>query len=481
MSQPFRVLGIGFEPAFAEYLLEPVAARTGIAFTYALVGDARRLETVRRGHPARRWVSISKRVGEPLPAPDLALLGSLEGPGVPTVRSMIQGDRVLRDRPGEDALGYLTLLAQRIDAAVAELDPDLILGTFDNAHSAIGMAVARNRKIPWVAMAFTVIPAHRMGFCKTMMPDSLIPLRWPAGGLVRAEAQSVLELFRSNRVVVPAYRPPATARQRFAQALTYMGNSVRRVTRRNELGADEFTYPSLMERGADVIRRTINAWRLPADRLILAPPSAPYVFFPLHMAPESSVDTWAPMYQNQLETAFQLALAVPADMELVVKLHFSDPDNYSRAQLSRLLQLPRVRIAHPRAPGRDFLDRATLVAGIQGTACIEGALLGKPVLLYGDSPYQHFPRSERARRPDEVADQIRRMVSAAPPSDEKIVDAFATYIARYMPSRHNDWNGPIDDVEAERMADCFRALRDHVATPGVRAGWYDGSPFASVA
>jgi len=160
-------------------------------------------------------------------------------------------------------------------------------------------------------------------------------------------------------------------------------------------------------------------------------------------------------------------------------LHFSDPDNYSRRQLQRLMKLPRLHIAHPNAPGGAFIENAALVVGIQGTSCLEAALLGKPVLIFGDSPYQHFPRTERARRPDEIYQQIRRMLELPPPSDEEIVEAYAVYMARYMPGRINDWTRPIEEDELARLADCFRALRAYVGTPGNRANWYKQPPFVN--
>ena len=197
------------------------------------------------------------------------------------------------------------------------------------------------------------------------------------------------------------------------------------------------------------------------------------------MAPESSVDTWAPFYQNQLAFVAQLSLAIPADMAFVVKLHFSDPDNYSRRQLQQLMKLPRLHIAHPNAPGSAFIEEAALVVGIQGTSCLEAALLGKPVLIFGDSPHQHFPRTERAKRPDELHQQVRRMLELPPPSDEEIVEAFAAYMARYMPGRINDWNRPIEEDELERLSDCFRALRSYLEVPTNRANWYHEPPFVS--
>lgn len=475
----FTVFTVGWDPAFIETLLEPVAARTGIVFAHGLVGDSRRVPAVARAYPGSEWTALGTAPDEPLPAPDLALLASLEGVGVPTVRSMLRGDQVLRHRDPAEALGYATLLARRIATALEEVRPDVVLGSFDNVHSGIALGVARSMGIPWVALAFSVIPEHLTAFAKGMTPESLVPIERPVDDALRRVAAEVRERYRANSVRIMAYRPPESLRARVRQVGVHARNLATRVVRGTALGVDRFTFPTKGERLADVARRSLNRRRFPGARMLRTPPGTRYVFFPLHMAPESSVDTWAPMYQNQLELAFQMSLAVPADVEVVVKLHFSDPDNYSPAQLERLMNLPHVSIAHPGAPSREFIERAALVVGIQGTASLEAALLGKPVLLFGDSPYQHFPRSERAMRPDELHAQIRRMLELSPASDAEIVEAFAAYQARYMPGRINDWKIPLTADDLDRMAGCFRALQAYLEEPGNRQAWYSEPPFAA--
>jgi hypothetical protein len=475
----FKIFTIGWEPAFAHALLEPIAKRTGIEFSHGLVGDARRLGIAQGDFPDSTWLALSKPRGERLPAPDVDLLASLESVGIPTVRTMIRGDRVLRHRDPEEALGYATLLAREIIAAVSKEQPSLVLGNFDSLHSAIGLAVAKSRGIPWVALAFSVIPDNLTWFCKGMTPETLVPFERDADERLLTEAREVMLRYRAKAVKIIAYQPPVSARERAQETLQLARNLGRRFTSSLALGVDHFTFPTIHERMSEVGRRFKNRLRFPGEKMLMTPPAGRFVFFPLHMAPESSVDTWAPMYQNQLELASQLSLAVPADMEVVVKLHFSDPDNYSADRLNALLHLPHVRIAHPRAPARAFIENASLVIGIQGTASLEAALLGKPVLLFGDSPYQHFPRSERAQRPDELHAQILRMIERAPPTDDEIVRAFAAYIARYRPGRINDWKLALRDEDLDRLADCFRALKQYVEIPGNREAWYETPPFAA--
>lgn len=476
-EKAFHILTIGWEPSFIEYFAVPIAALTDIQFTHALVGDSRRLPLVQKALPGIDFVVLSKANDEPLPTADYGLLASLESVGVPTIRSMVQGDRVLRNRPESEALGYATLLARRIRRTLCELQPNIVLAAFDSLHSSLSLAVAKSLGMPWVTMSFSAIPQNLTAFCKGMTPNTLVPITRPIDDLMRRQAEETLANVRSNRQQVLAYRPPASFQQRAKQFLLHLRNFVIRAAASKTLGYDRFLWPTAPERVVDIVRRSINELRLPAARMVGSPPNSRFAYFPLHMAPESSVDTWAPFYQDQLALVVQLSLSLPAELEFVVKLHFGDPDNYTRRVLLQLMKLPRLRIARPDASGHAFLKQATFIFGIQGTACLEAALLGKPVLLFGDSPYQYFPRSERAKRPEELHQQILRMLEAPAPTDKEILEAFTDYMSRYMPGRINDWSRPIEEDELDRLADCFRSLRSYVEAPGNRANWYHQSPF----
>ena len=479
--QSFHIFSVGWELVLIRSMTGPVGDRTGIRFTHGIVGDGARLPDVRAELPGFAFIALSKANGEPLPPPDHELLASLEAVGVPTIRTMIQGDRVLRYRSETESLGYATLLARKIGAALDELDPDVVLGSFDGLHAALSLAVARSRGIPWVAMTFTVIPDSLTAFCRGVTPDTLVGITRPKDEALQRQAEEIIRGIRSKRQKIMAYRPPASLRQRARQLIEHTRNFGRRLFTPKELGFDRFTYPAASERFADIVRRSVNHMRLPARKMLMSPPEGRFAFFPLHMVPESSIDTWAPFYQDQLAFIMQVSLALPADLEFVVKIHFSDHDNYSHAELRRLLQLPRLRIAHPNASSHAFLERSTLVVAIQGTASLEAALFGKPVLLFGASPYQDFPRTQRAERPDALHEQIRRMLEIPAPRDEEIVEAFTAYLARYMPGRVNDWSKPIDAAGIDHLASCFAALRSYVEAPGNRDAWYAQPPFTGAA
>lgn len=469
----FHIFTVGWEPSFIKLLGVPVADATGIRFTHGVVGDSRRVPSIKSMFPGTEILPLSKAKNEPLPKPDYGLLAGLECDGVPTIRSMVLGDRVLRDRPDSIALGYATLLAVNIRKMLLEMRPSIVLASFDNLHSSLSLAVARSLGIPWAAMSFGQIPPDLTGFCKGVIPNQLVPITRPIDSAMREEAESVLLDFKKNRSgKVVAIRPPRSAQQKMEGYRRHAKNFANRLFSSKELGWDPYLWTSNLERMREIGHKAINGLRLPRDRMLREPPTARFAFFPLHMLPESTVDTWAPFYQDQLALIRQLSHAIPIDMELVVKLHFSDPNHYSRNEILALMKLPRVRIADPDASSHSFIENSSLVLGIQGTACLEAGLLGKTVLMFGDSPYLEFPRTEKIDDISSLHSQIVRMLAAPEATESEIVEAFSTYMSRYMHGRSNDWSRPIEAEELTRLAKCFLELQVFVSDPANVSSWY---------
>ncbi|AXO13646.1 hypothetical protein [Thalassospira indica] len=472
-SIPFTVCTIGWEPWFIDYLLGPVTEKTGIRFVNGIVGDSTRIDRAKNKYPEYEFFALSKSKAESLPSADLKFLSQFEHPDVPTIKSMIQGDRVLRHRPIDQSLGYATLLAKNLQKFFDKYQPDLVLGSYDSLHAGLGFAVAKSHRIPWVAMAFTVIPDNLTGFCNALTPDNLVPLEREEDEKLKDLAQELMNSVRKKRQSVLAYKPPGSVLQWVKQYSINISNFFRRQIASSDLGIDLYTFNTSFERARDIVRRFKNRALLPTKKLLMEPPQGRYIYFPLHMSPESMLDTWAPFYQDQLAFIATLSLSVPVDVSLVVKLHFSDPDNYTRTQLCSLMRRPNLFIAHPNASGHEFLINSDLVVGIQGTSSLEAALLGKPVLLFGDSPYQHFPQTERAKTPDKLHAQILAMLSKDASSDEEILKAYTKYLSRYQPGRINDWSREISAEDAERYANCFQLLKNHILSSGVRDTWYE--------
>jgi len=137
--------------------------------------------------------------------------------------------------------------------------------------------------------------------------------------------------------------------------------------------------------------RYISAEQLPRTR---------YVFYPLHAEPEVSLLVYGRPFINQTEVIRQLAISLPIDMCLVVKEHPWMVGKRPQSFYRELLNIPRLRLARPDMPARDLIQHAALVAVITGSVALEAVILQKPVITFGDCPFNALPSTMVRRSAD---------------------------------------------------------------------------------
>jgi hypothetical protein len=408
-------------------------------------------------------------VRDPMPAPDREMLASLEHDGVPTLHNMILGDRIVSRLPYGEALSYATFLARRLTELFAELRPSVVIGGFDSIHAALSLAVAQRMRIPWYALHFCVIPPGLACFCDRLTPAARVRLPSSAGeGELRLLAETSLRKFEDKTVRAHAYvaPPPPTLAGRFARLparVAALGRTLQNARRRHLLrftdGPAAYDVIAAMRRlrGLAAARRSLAA--APAHA---TPPPGTFVLFALHTQPESSIDVWAPFFSNQMWVIELLARSIPPSCRLLVKVHKSDVSGYSQEQLTRMRSIPGVELVQPFADSRSFIEQAALVVAIQGTIGLEAALLGKPVIMLGESPVNVFPSASAVGPITELPALIRRKLAEPAPRREEIVESYASYLGPFMHASHNDWTAGGNAGEAERFASLFGALKRHL-------------------
>ncbi len=438
-------------------MCDPIAARGRIHFRH-LSCTEKQSESVRADRPADQVLTLWRGWRETLPAADPALLADLECEGLPTIKTMVLGDRVVRYLPQELVMRYATMLARRFDAVYCAVRPTLVLGGFDSLHGGIGLAVARRLGIPWAAMHFSTLPRGLFSFCRGITPDTVLDIPGLSESELTRLGAKTLREFREDSVHVPAYQSANSLGMiiaRFPKHVTVLS----RILRDSLLGRrDIFTTPSPAAVCALYLRKRCNLLLLPRRQLLQKPPSGRFAFFALHMQPESSIDTWAPYCSNQPHVIETLARSLPADVRLLVKLHKSDADRYLPAELRALTDYPGVSLVSPFASSREFITKAALVVSIQGTIGVESALLGKPVLTLAGNRLPEFPNVVRARAPEEWTSQIRELLRRPTPCDAEIVAGFVGYYRNYAPGCYNDWERVLSSEEVAAVGDHLERL-----------------------
>jgi capsular polysaccharide biosynthesis protein len=463
----FHVLTVGW----VDDLGREIQKRTGIRFSF--IAHPRHTPGEFAGRPPADTYFFRSHLRTPMPVPDRQLLASLERDDLPSVHNMILGDSVLARLPYEDVLGYATFMARRLRELFEQIRPDVVITSFDGLHSALALAVARSMGIPWFVLNFSVLPPGLACFCDTLMPVSRVAVAPPLADL-REIAANTLRAFEERSLRAPAYiTPPGLSLgQMLARLPQRLGMTLRTLRAARDREYLRFTehvtaydFPSALRH----LTQTRRARRAAAELGALTePPQRPYVFFGLHTQPESAIDVWAPFYSDQYWVVQALARALPPSHALLVKIHKSDAAKYSPDDLRRLKSMFGVELVAPFADGRRFVDLADLVIGIQGTMGLEGALLGKPVLMLGDSPVNMFPSAERIGELSTLPTQIRRLLSKPRPTREAILDAFTEFLAPFRPAAHNDWTVAKTPQQFDAFAEMFVLLRDRLQRAEVR-------------
>jgi predicted secreted protein len=400
--------------------------------------------------------------------PDRVLLESLEGAGIPTIHNMILGDRVVSALASEEALGYATFLARRLIDMYEKLKPSVIIGGFDSLHSGLGLAVARKLSIPWFAFNFSVIPAGLACFCDALSPMARVQVAPPQPETLRGIVETTLARFETRSVTVPAYiTPPALSLgERLGRLPRRLSATLRILRRHRDREFLKFTEDPTDFNLAATLRhlRSVQRARSAVGEFptLRSPPAEPYVLFGLHTQPESAIDVWAPFYSRQEWVVEQLARAVPPTHKLLIKIHKSDAAKYSRAQLRHLLSFPGVALVEPFADVRAMIDRASLIVSIQGTMGLEGGLLGKPVIMLGDSPATLFPSVSRIGELSGLPALVRAKLAEPPPARSAIVAAYFDYLAPFRPATHNDWTRQQSESDLRSIAAMLEDLRAYL-------------------
>jgi hypothetical protein len=205
--------------------------------------------------------------------------------------------------------------------------------------------------------------------------------------------------------------------------------------------------------------------RLAETRWLSDPlPDRPYVFYPLHMEPEAALSVHGSYFENQLEIVRNLARSLPAGWDLVVKDHpvmrGLRPLRYFRA----LQRIPKVRVLKLSTPSNQVVAGARVVATVSSSVGLEAALLGWPVIVFGDAGWDHAPTARKIGVLSDLPALVRELADAGLGPDHPEVLAFAASWNLALPPGRHHTHREFDWLDSENVEQVGRALDDVVAT-----------------
>jgi len=139
----------------------------------------------------------------------------------------------------------------------------------------------------------------------------------------------------------------------------------------------------------------------------------PFVFFPLHVEPEVALQGQSPEYLVQLSAIVSLSRDLPAGYRLVVKEHLGAVGRRPRNFYDQIMELKNVIFMEMFELGKDIVQKAEIVATISGSAGLEAAVMGKPVIVFGrHNGYEFLPHVRLVDREVELKAIINEFLEA---------------------------------------------------------------------
>lgn len=186
-----------------------------------------------------------------------------------------------------------------------------------------------------------------------------------------------------------------------------------------------------------------------------------FIYYPLQVTPEASINTPAPYFVDQLRAIDALRLAMPPDCALVVKEHWAAIGFRSFDFVRRLRRLPGLLVAKYTINSREIIRRASLTCAVTGTAAFEAFLLGRPALTLGPG-LSHWALgcgNAGGSLRDEIAARIDR-----PVPDPTVIERIATLLSVRYPFVFVSPFYPGEPMlRRGNMRRFYQGLRDHLA------------------
>ncbi len=109
-----------------------------------------------------------------------------------------------------------------------------------------------------------------------------------------------------------------------------------------------------------------------------------FVYFPLQVQPEVTIDVIAPFFSNQIETARLVAMSLPDDYTLVVKEHPAMVGMRPPSYIEKIARTPNVKLVDYRISGFELIKRADLIVSPNSTSVAEAAFFRIPAIQLGN-------------------------------------------------------------------------------------------------
>jgi len=370
-------------------------------------------------------------------APHAALKRACAGVGL-DVLDLLVSERALRRNRVDTAMNFLNLAAEHLEQAIEGRGPILALTEFTVTSELLtaGLVTHHGGLATWPRGIR--LPSDRFGLIGAPLGITLFerPVDDP-------------EALDAGKRFIESWREEQGRPMGFARNLKVeSGQEIWRL-------ATDRVREFAVDRGSNLqLPRPVDYPRLPwlnplKARLNLReyqsrrwdPLPEQFVFLPLQVQPESSVDVMGQEWRDQAYTARVLADALaPLGIGVAVKEHAHfmwrrDPDYWPQFDIH-----PNIATVDPFADSRELMKQAVFTVTATGTVGLEAGLLGLPVVTGAQMPWSGLGNVRRLATPDDLVGFVAERGWESLRATQAEIDEW--FVGSYV---RNSWEGLVLD------------------------------------
>ncbi|HSM37517.1 MAG TPA: hypothetical protein VK837_14030 [Longimicrobiales bacterium] len=347
-------------------------------------------------------------------ADDLSRLARLEREGSLSINDLLEMDTLLkRRRRRAYSLRYFAVCAALIERFLTENRIQAIFAEQTWGVELLAGLVAEDIGLPFLKPHTVRFPRGRFGFFPGYSEATLDRGREPDEG-DKEVAEEMLSAF-VERKPQPDYVAtdrevlrlrPERLRKLLAHVRALAGDPFDETSRR-PLGL-------IADHSRQWIRKRVNRALSPVTFESLSDiASDPFVYFPLHLQPEASIDVKGRPHTDQIAAIRAISRTTPVGHAIVVKEHPEALHRRPRRFYADLKAIPGVRLAGPGVPTFELIEKAALTIAITGTAAYEAALLGRRAATLAPIFFEEIVTAPRF---DPRVDSVRSVIEDGLPA-----------------------------------------------------------------
>lgn len=326
---------------------------------------------------------------------------------IPHLRDVYRGDYAIAGWGEQAAQERAVATFRALERIFDDVDPDVACPEVGNETMRVAAhTIALARDVPTLFLLFTIFPNPLRVYVDTLHAP-VVPL------------EEVRELTAEERDELEAFRRSFTERGEPIRAYRRWNVEWRRV----ELFADHLRRKRAEDRDNLYLRPWSLLWsnasetvRAKAARPFYdgLDPQRPFVYFPLHVTDDYKIKRVIPHCVDQASIIEQVADALPAGYDLVLKEHPMSLGRNSIMLLRRLRKRPNVRLVQPFTSTHDLIRHSAAVAVISSTVGLEALLYDKAVLTMGAPYYAGYGITLDLTSFAEIRDKVPELLTFHP-------------------------------------------------------------------